>query len=254
MTDPMATAARPQAASGDEQARVEALAHGFSSERGFNARLIDYRFRAIAPFLAGAMSALELGCADGRMTGQLAALVPQVTAVDGAPAYVDLVRRRHPGVDAVASLFEEYAPGRSFDAVVLAHVLEHVDDPVAILARARTFLAPGGRAIVTVPNADSLHRHVGVAMGLLGAVTDLNDADRSIGHRRVYTREALVADVRRAGLEPVHVGGVYLKPLSNAQIERDWSTELQDAFHVVGERFPELCAELLVVARNRGGP
>jgi hypothetical protein len=91
-------------------------------------------------------------------------------------------------------------------------------------------------------------------MGLLGAVTDLNDADRSIGHRRVYTREALVADVRRAGLEPVHVGGVYLKPLSNAQIERDWSTELQDAFHVVGERFPDLCAELLVVARDRGTP
>jgi hypothetical protein len=105
-------------------------------------------------------------------------------------------------------------------------------------------------AIVTVPNADSIHRHVGVAMGMLGEVTDLNEADHRIGHRRVYTRATLVADVTASGLEVEHAGGVFLKPLSNGQIEEQWSEELVLAFYEVGKRFPEMCAELMVVAER----
>ena len=48
-----------------------------------------------------------------------------------------------------------YEPG-SFDAVVLWHVLEHVPDPVAVLARARQVLRPGGLLVVAVPNFESL--------------------------------------------------------------------------------------------------
>lgn len=233
-----------------EAERLAALAPDFSSERGFNARLIDFRFEAIEPWIAGAGRCLELGCADGRMTGPLAAAVEKLTAVDGSDAYVAAVRERLPHVEAVTSLFECYEPAEAYDAIVMAHILEHVADPAELLARAAGWLAPEGRIVVSVPNAGSLHREVGVAMGMLRATTELNEADRSIGHRRVYTRETLLADVATAGLRPEHVGGVYLKPLSNAQIEADWSEDLIRAFHEVGKRHPELCAELLVVARS----
>lgn len=232
-----------------ERARLAGLAPDFSSYEGFNARLIDYRFEAIRPFVAGAARCLELGSADGRMTAQLEPVVGSLVAVDGSERYVTALRERLPGVEAVCALFEEYLPVEPPDVVVLAHVLEHVAAPVQLLARVRRYLAPGGRIVVSVPNADSLHRQVGVAMGLLHRVTDLNDADRSIGHRRVYTRDGLLADVAAAGFEPVHVGGVFLKPLSNGQIEAQWPVELQDAFFEAGKRFPELCAELVVVAR-----
>jgi hypothetical protein len=82
---------------------------------------------------------------------------------------------------------------------------------------------------------------------MLGAVTELNDDDRRIGHRRVYTRDALVEDVEASGLRVEHAGGVYLKPLSNAQVE-SWPEELIQAFYEVGKLHPELCAELMVVA------
>lgn len=233
----------------DETARLDAITASFSSDDGLNARIIDYRFDAIAPFLTGASSCVELGCADGRMTRRLAAAVADLTAVDGALEYVEAVRASLPEITAVHSLFEHYEPGRRFDTVVLGHVLEHVADPVALLARVRGLLAPGGRALLTVPNANSIHREVGVALGILASVTELGEADVRIGHRRVYTRESLVADVHAAGLAVEHVDGVFLKPLSNGQIERDWSDELIDAFNAVGRRHPEICAELLVVAR-----
>jgi SAM-dependent methyltransferase len=234
-----------------ERERLTALAPDFSSDEGFNARLIDYRFDSLRPYVEGARRCLELGSADGRMTALLADVTSSLVAVDGSVAYVDAVRRRLPGVTAVCALFEEFVPDEAPDVVVLAHVLEHVEDPVALLARVRSYLERGGRILVTVPNADSIHRQVGVAMGLLAETSELNDADRRIGHRRVYTEETLLADVEAAGFEPVHVGGVFLKTLSNAQIE-EWSAELQDAFYEVGRRYPALCAELLVVARPRG--
>jgi hypothetical protein len=85
-------------------------------------------------------------------------------------------------------------------------------------------------------------------MGMLGSTTELNEADHRIGHRRVYTREALLADVQAAGLTIEHAGGVFLKPLSNGQIEEQWDEPLIQAFHEVGKHYPDLCAELMVVA------
>lgn len=231
-----------------ERRRLASLAPAFSSEDGFNAKLIDYRFLAIRPFLSRADRCLELGAADGRMTEQLARCVGSLVAVDGSAVYVARLRRRLPHVTAVCALFEEFEPAEPVDVAVLGHVLEHVADPVGLLERVRGYLAPGGRAIVTVPNADSLHRQVGVALGLLGDVAELNEADLRIGHRRVYTRSRLAADLRAAGFAVEHLGGVFLKPLSNAQIEEQWSAELQDAFFEVGKRYPELCAEILAVA------
>jgi 2-polyprenyl-3-methyl-5-hydroxy-6-metoxy-1,4-benzoquinol methylase len=232
-----------------EHERLASLAPDFSSDDGFNARLIDFRFDAMRPFLDGRASCVELGSADGRMTERLATLFEDLTAVDGTEAYVAEVARRLPGVECVHALFEEYAPGRTFAVAVLGHVLEHVADPVEVLRAASDLLEPGGIAIVTVPNADSIHRHAGVAMGMLGSTTELNEADHRIGHRRVYTRDTLLADVEVAGLAVEHVGGVFLKPLSNGQIEDQWSDEQIQAFYDVGKLYPELCAELMVVAR-----
>jgi len=233
-----------------ERARLADIAHSFSSQDGFNARMIDTRFRAIRPWLAGATSCLELGCSDGRMTALLAPEVERLTAVDGSAAFVDAIHAALPGVDAVAALFEEFVAAEPYDVAVLAHVLEHVDDAVEVLRSAARALRPGGRVIVTVPNAHSLHRQIGVILGLLSHPAELNEGDLRIGHRRVYSRDELVADVEAAGFTTVHVGGIFLKPLSDSQIERQWSPELIDAFHVLGDSYPDICANLLVVGER----
>jgi 2-polyprenyl-3-methyl-5-hydroxy-6-metoxy-1,4-benzoquinol methylase len=236
-----------------DPATVESLdKYNFSSYSGFNAQLIRWRYEMLAQHFHG-RSCLELGSSDGQGTEFLLKHFAAVTAVDGSSKAIRSLRSRysgHPGLTAVESLFEELALSERFDTVVAGHILEHVDNPSAVLRVARDHLAPDGVLIADVPNGRSIHRQLGVKLGMLEQVTDLNDADRSIGHQRVYTLATLQSDVEGAGLVVTDTGGVFLKVLSNAQIEDLFSPELQRGFLELGSDLPELAAEIYVVARR----
>jgi hypothetical protein len=43
-----------------------------------------------------------------------------------------------------------------------------------------------------------------------------------------------------------------MKPVSNGQIQESWSDAMLEAFMQMGERYPDIAAEIYVVARRRG--
>lgn len=59
------------------------------------------------------------------------------------------------------SIGDAEIPDSSLDAVTLWHVLEHLEDPGAALARIATWLVPGGTLLVGVPNLASVQARVG---------------------------------------------------------------------------------------------
>jgi len=79
------------------------------------------------------------------------------------------------------------------DAVVLWHVLEHLDEPLGALRRVASWLRPGGVALVGVPNLASAQARL-AGEGWLHL-----DAPR---HRLHLTPRGLGALLRRAGLAP----------------------------------------------------
>ena len=88
-------------------------------------------------------------------------------------------------------------------------------------------------------------------MGMLGKPNDLNQRDLALGHRRIYTQETLRRDLASAELDVVEMGGVFLKPLSNKQIEDHWSDEMIEGFYALGKDFPQNAAEIYAIARPR---
>jgi 2-polyprenyl-3-methyl-5-hydroxy-6-metoxy-1,4-benzoquinol methylase len=205
--------------------------------------------RTLSPhFVKG--SILEVGCADGGMTRMLLEFSADYTVLDGAEQYLAAAMALSPKVKGELSLIEVWTPGRRYDNIILAHVLEHVQDPLVVLARLAAALAPGGRLLIIVPNANSLHRLAGVEIGLLQHTTDLNETDLAIGHRRVYTAESLATDIESAGLISIAAGGIFLKPLPNAQIEEQWEVDQIEAYYRLGASFPTLCGELYAVCQG----
>jgi 2-polyprenyl-3-methyl-5-hydroxy-6-metoxy-1,4-benzoquinol methylase len=228
-----------------EEERLRQVSEWYSNRTGFYSQLVVFGFRSLKEYFVPG-NVLEMGSADGHMTELISTRFDDVSVVDGSPAYVDTVLGRLPHVKGYASLFEEFEPPEQYDNIVMAHILEHVENPVGILQRAAGWLAPSGRILVIVPNASSVHRLVGVKMGMLASPTDLNEDDVRIGHRRVYTPETLLADIAAAGLKVIDRTGIFFKPISNSQIEQQWSQEMIEGFYELGRDFPDLATEILV--------
>jgi len=233
-----------------EELKTELDSLGFSSYEGFNSKLICWRYRTFAPYFYGD-TCLELGSSDGQGTEFLLQHFPSVIAVDGSTIAVESLAQRlsNDRLTALCSPFETLDLGTTFDTVVLAHVLEHVADPKDVLMTCKRHMSAESRLIIDVPNAMSIHRQVGVEMGLLMSVTDLNPPDLSIGHRRVYTPESLKLEIRRSELDILSFGGLFLKVLSNDQTEQVFSEEQQLAFLEVGKRYPDIASEIYAIAR-----
>ncbi|MCI0391803.1 MAG: class I SAM-dependent methyltransferase [Acidobacteria bacterium] len=219
----------------------------YESATDFDITLQQYDFRALRPFLKGP-AVLEMGCGRGETTRMLAEIFPHLHVVDASRRCIELASVKVPETARFfQGFFEEFEPPCRYDSILLLEVLEHLEDPVLVLKRAASWLNPGGTLHIMVPHARSLHRRLGVAMGLLPAVDALNDRDRQVGHRRVYTLESLLAEVNDAGLQVARHQGIFLKILSNAQME-NLDPKLIEALFVVGHELPDFCSTIYVSA------
>lgn len=138
---------------------------------------------------------LEVGCGAGDSLLALRALGWQVEGLELDPAAVRVARGRGLSVKEGDLAAQDYAD-RSFDALAMVHVLEHLPDPIAVLGEARRILRKGGRLVVITPNAESLaHRRFGRAWRGL-------EPPR---HVQVFSRASLVRVVEAAGFGQVRV-------------------------------------------------
>lgn len=205
----------------------------------------------IASAVAGCERVLELGYGVGLMTRALRERGVPIEVLEGSPLLAQQARREHPGLVVHEGLFEAFSPDAPVDGVLALHVVEHVDDAPALLAHLAGWLAPGGRLVVVVPNAQSLHRRLAVRMGLQERLDSLSARDHLVGHQRVYTLDELRADVESAGLHPTQELGWFLKTLPNAMM-LDWPSELLVALNQISDELePRQLANIGLVAERK---
>jgi glycosyltransferase involved in cell wall biosynthesis len=137
---------------------------------------------------------LEIGAGTGSLTVQL---IPraQYWACDGNPLFVRALRKLIVTRPYLAAAVVDpadpssFPAGHAFETVICHNVLEHVDDDVGVLRGIGNSVGESGRIVVLLPNAP----------GLFGAI------DRSLGHRRRYTRAQIRALAENAGLQCVTI-------------------------------------------------
>ena len=121
-------------------------------------RLDKRMFRKLFAGLPGKeLAALDVGGGTGWLLSLAREVEPRLTHT----AVVDIDAKAKPEAEALGHDFhlgriEGFESGRKFDLILLLNLIEHVDDPVAVLAKMRSLLAPGGRILVKTPNHDSL--------------------------------------------------------------------------------------------------
>jgi len=139
---------------------------------------------------------IDLGSGAGTFAGEVLRVRPdaEVLGLDASASGVDLARRTVPGA---TFLQRDFTKPMAIEArhlgwathAVCSEVLEHLDDPVAVLNNVRPLLAPGCRLVVTVP------------AGPMSAF------DEHIGHRRHFSARLLEETLLAAGLRVIDVRG-----------------------------------------------
>lgn len=116
----------------------------------------DVRFRMVEEISRLRGKVLDIGCNTGFMVSRATAAV--VHGLDVRADYIAEARHRHPSGDFRQGSFEAIPwPARSFDAVILCHVLEipdSADGRRRVLREAVRVLADTGVLLFSTPNND----------------------------------------------------------------------------------------------------
>ena len=215
-----------------------------------------YMIRSFEPFFR-AGSLLELGSFKGDFTRRLLERFDDVTCVEASgDAIYEAKRKLGDKVTYIHSRFETAALPMRFQNIVLTHVLEHLDDPVAVLRRVNDeWLADGGRFFLVCPNANAPSRQIAVKMGLISHNAAVTPAEADHGHRCTYTLDTLERDAVAAGLQVVHRSGIFFKALANFQWDRLLQTDIisreyLDGCYKLGQQYPDLCSSIFLMCER----
>jgi SAM-dependent methyltransferase len=226
---------------------------GIAKHHGFDSYLsgkIAQHFSTLALKQAVGGEWLEMGPAEGWGTKNFAAENPALHVLEGSPALAATLKSSFPSIFVHNEMFELFYPKNLYDTIFASHVLEHVDDPRLVLKKARSWLKNhDSRIIVSTPNSQSIHRQIGVSQGLLGWTKELNQSDQAVGHQRVFDSAELSSLLEDCGYRVILRTGFFLKPLSATQLSRLVEEDIDTLFEA-GGLFPEICADLFIVAER----
>lgn len=139
---------------------------------------------------------LDVGCGPGEVAHLLKQRGHYVVGVDVRPPLFEL----DGFIQADISEGIYLNPQQPFEVVLLADVLEHLQNPALLLAQVKALLAPNGKILVSIPNA--VHWSVRASV-LLGKFEYTNQGIMDRGHVRFFTRSTAARLFHEAGLRIV---------------------------------------------------
>jgi 2-polyprenyl-3-methyl-5-hydroxy-6-metoxy-1,4-benzoquinol methylase len=240
--------------------------------RNYNAEIVDnkrkyaYNFDYIMhgymiksfseQFKTGA--ALELGCFQGAFTQRLAEIFNDLTCIEASSEALSIAKqnKKLAKVKFIESMFEDAMLNRKYENVILTHVLEHIDDRIALLKKIRQeWLADEGVFFVACPNAYAPSRQIAVEMGLIEHPESVTPAEKEHGHRVTYSMQTLKEDLLSCGFKIMVSSGIFFKALANFQWDKLIQTDIiskdyLDGCYELGKKYPELCSSIYFVCRN----
>lgn len=215
-------------------------------ELDFDRTLQKLRYRTVKNYFKGD-TCLEIAPAQGITTAFLKDDFKTLHIVEGSKELLNLIPG-YPNLTKFHSMIEDFSAPIKYDFILMDHILEHVKEPVKALRNVRNMMKEDSLFAIGVPNAKSIHRLAAVEMGFLNSIYELNERDHELGHHRVYDFNSLEKDIVDAGFKVNEKIGVFLKPLSNRQINETWTNEMIEGFYKLGFQFKENAAEIYIIA------
>lgn len=116
---------------------------------------VDFITAAIRKYIPAGEEVLDVGCGNGIISRATGAIGYKVTGIDSSEQSIFTAQssNTHPNVKYIVVAAGELAPEPGkFAAIICSEVLEHLNDPEALLDVLKISLKDNGLLLVTVPN------------------------------------------------------------------------------------------------------
>jgi 2-polyprenyl-3-methyl-5-hydroxy-6-metoxy-1,4-benzoquinol methylase len=244
-----------------------------NTQRNYNAELKDtkdhkyaygFDFDVMHPFMLKSFipffregNLLELGSFKGDFTKRFIPYFNDITCVEASDEAIQLAKAELGNkIIYINSLFETVTLPKKYDNIILTHVLEHIDNPVALLKRINDeWLSDTGRFFLVCPNANAPSRQIAVKMGLISHNAAVTPAEAEHGHRITYSLDTLERDAKAAGLNVVYRSGIFFKALANFQWDKLLGTDIispeyLEGCYQLGQQYPDLCSSIFLMCEK----
>jgi 2-polyprenyl-3-methyl-5-hydroxy-6-metoxy-1,4-benzoquinol methylase len=215
-----------------------------------------YMLKSFLPFFIKG-NLLELGSFKGDFTQRFLPYFEDITCLEASDEAIAIAKKElGDKVKFINSLFETANLPTKYDNIVLTHVLEHLDDPIAVMKRINDeWLSDIGRFFLVCPNANAPSRQIAVKMGLISHNSAITPAEAEHGHKITYTLDTLERDSKAAGLNVVHRSGIFFKALANFQWDRLLNTDIisleyLEGCYQLGQQYPDLCSSIFLMCEK----
>lgn len=173
----------------------------------------NYRLKRIANLCHGAERILDIGCSqipNRHLKGHRELLGLDINEKKLTPNYKELV------LGDVMKLPYPFDVA-SFDCVVLGEVIEHFENPSALLKAVKTILKPGGFIVLSTPNPNSL----------IERILTINLSQKyfyTSEHRMLYPQRWLIRLLKDTGYNNIslHSGGMIFPFFGVIPFPRPW--------------------------------
>jgi len=127
-----------------------------------------------------------------------------------------------PQVNIVQGLIEEvYAQiSDDYDLILLSGLLHEVPDAQQLMQTCFDLCTANTVIHINVPNAQSLHRLLGLEMGLIASTHEQSTLQKTLQQPRIFDLTSLNQLALRSGFDVLEQGSYFVKPFTHAQMSQ----------------------------------
>ncbi len=223
---------------------------------GFEKEMVEYRRRNILESMANysPRKILEVGCGIDSLAGYYENFT-EFTIAEPVKDFLSIIQKRlgkkvcyinKRFEDAVGELKE-----KKFDFIAISSLIHELNNPEVIFRAVREIADNNTIIHINTPNAKSIHRLLGVKMGILKHTKESSKLARKFQRNREYDLSDLTQLAEKNGFKIRDKGSYFLKPLSHDQMQNllekgKITKEFLNGIYEISHLLPENGSEIFV--------
>lgn len=233
----------------DTQIILEEISNNYSVENDYDSINTRLAFKIFKNDIKR-KNVLEIGSADGYMSKMIIEYCNSLDILEPSSNYCSIIKNQNINVKDIYNCFiEDLDKSLKYDVIIIAGLLHHIENPTIFLNLLKNHLNRNGIVLATVPNVESLHRRIGVKMGILK--NEFDSSLRNIQFNQYgkfnlkYFKELFI----NCEYNIKESYGYMIKPFSSEIMEKlNLNDEQINAMFTIGKEFQEICSQLYIKA------